>query len=117
MRELTEAEEGIFDLSSGARFAQERFEEGMRMQLGVDRRTSHSSMDFLMHQDAAALRRAGCELRVLVRSLQTLEGEIQPAPRASAGGFGSAAKGRDTSPRPVGRPPTGKAPPRAPKRR
>ena len=114
MRELTEAEEGILDLSTGARFAQERFEEGMRMQLGVDRRTSHSSMDFLMHQDAAALRRAGCELRVLVRSLQEAEA---PPPRASGGGFGSAAKGRDASPRPVGRPPSGKAPPRAPKRR
>lgn len=73
-----------------------------------------SSIDFLSKQEAhtaAGLRRAGCELRVLVRSLQSMEGEMAnatAAPRASA-------KPREASPR-AARPAPGKGaarPPRA----
>ena len=88
-------------------------------QMEADRRTyEQSSLDFLAQQElhnAAALRRAGCEMRVLVRSLQEAEVALPAAPRGgSPAPKPRDASPRDTSPRPA-KPPAGKAPPKAPK--
>jgi hypothetical protein len=88
-----------------------------------DRRAyEQSSIDFLQAQEkhnAEALRRAGCELRVLVRSLTSLESEWappppqpQPAAPPAPAASGAAAKVRDTSPRQA-RPKPAARPPRA----
>ena len=104
-REVHAVEGMVGDLVSSSphgRSAGRLADEHARMRHDASMSYDRSSIDFLQQQDAhstAALRRAGCELRVLVRSLQALEMEQH---RSGGGGLGAAvAKPRATSPRPA----------------
>lgn len=121
-REVHAAEGMASDFVTSSPHGRSAAEEHTRVRHDASMSYERSSIDLLQQQDAhttAALRRAGCELRVLVRSLQALEMEQHRS--NGGGGIGAAlAKPRAASPRPAALPTKpsagkekGKRPPRA----
>jgi hypothetical protein len=93
--EIREAEGLVSTIVSNATYgrSQKRREEEEQARAQSRSAYDRNAMDFIQQQEAQAteaLKRAGCELRVLVRSLQTLESE-GVGRVAPSGGFGAAA--------------------------
>uniref|UniRef100_A0A7S2C5N3 Uncharacterized protein n=1 Tax=Haptolina brevifila TaxID=156173 RepID=A0A7S2C5N3_9EUKA len=91
MGEVREAEDALTDTSASSR--RRALDEGARAREELEARMHYerSSLDFITAEHThttAELRRARCEMRVLVRSLQIAEADATPPPRITSSSLG-----------------------------